>query len=320
MTATIQTVSGPVAAEALGFTLVHEHVACASAGVIRSWPVLYGGREALLDRAVEVLSRARADGVETIVDATPFDLGRDMAFLAECAERSGMRIIACSGHWLVPAPATANRTTDQLARLFIAELTEGADGTSIRAGVLKVASEEAIEPFDERVLEAAIVAHRETGAPIITHAAARNRIGELQAAVFEQRGVDPRRVVIGHSDDTKDMTYLTGLADRGFVIGMDRLPCGALPEYGGQTIADRLAMIAELVARGYGDRIVVSHDDPIWAGLLTDEDQRRHLEANPDVVSFIPRIAVPELRRLGVDEAAMRRITVDNPRAWLTGA
>ena len=228
-------------------------MACASAGVIRSWPALYGGREALLERAVEVLTRARADGVETIVDATPFDLGRDMAFLAECAERSGMRIIACSGHWLIPAPATANRTTDQLARLFIAELTEGADGTSIRAGVLKVASEEAIEPFDRRVLEAAIAAHRETGAPIITHAAARNRIGELQAAIFEESGVDPGRVVIGHSDDTTDIGYLTGLADRGFVIGMDRLPCGALPEYGGQTVADRLRMIAELVGRGYGD-------------------------------------------------------------------
>jgi phosphotriesterase-related protein len=295
-------------------------VACASAGTIRSWPALYGGREALLARAVEVLTRAREDGVDTIVDATPFDLGRDVTFLAECAERSGMGIIACSGHWLVPAPATANRTTDQLARLFIAELTEGADGTTIRAGVLKVASEEAIEPFDRRVLEAAIAAHRETGAPIITHAAVRHRIGELQAAIFEEQGVDPRRVVIGHSDDTADIGYLTGLADRGFRIGMDRLPCGALPEYGGQTIADRLRMIAELVARGYGDRIVVSHDDPIWAGLLTEEDQRRHLEANPDVISFIPRVALPELRRLGVDDAAVRAMTVENPRAWLTGA
>src|SRR5688572_10412728 len=176
MTGVIETVSGPVPAAELGFTLVHEHVACASAGVIRGGPVLYGGREALLERAIEVLSRAHADGVETIVDATPFDLGRDMAFLAECAGGSGMRIIACSGHWLVPAPATANRTTDQLARLFIAELTAGADATTIRAGVLKVASEEAIEPFDRRVLEAATIAHRETGAPIITHAAARNRI------------------------------------------------------------------------------------------------------------------------------------------------
>jgi phosphotriesterase-related protein len=320
MTREIQTVTGPARADELGFTLVHEHVACASAGVIRCWPAIYGGREALLDRAVEVLSRAHEDGVETIVDATPFDLGRDMAFLAECAERSGMRIVACSGHWLIPAPATANRTTDQLTRLFIAELTEGADGTCIRAGVLKVASEEAIEPFDRRVLEAAIAAHRETGAPIITHAAARNRMGELQATVFEASGVDPGRVVIGHSDDTTDIGYLTGLADRGFLVGMDRLPCGALPEYGGQTVADRLRMIADLVARGYGDRIVVAHDDPIWAGLLTDEDQRRHLESNPDVISFIPRIALPELRRLGVGEEDVRRMTVDNPRTWLTGA
>ena len=167
-----------------------------------------------------------------------------------------------------------------------------------------MASEEAIEPFDRRVLEAAATAHRETGAPILTHAAARNRIGELQAAAFDELGVDPGRVVIGHSDDTTDITYITGLADRGYVIGMDRIPCGALPEYGSQSIADRLRMIAELVAAGYADRLVLAHDDPIWAGLLTDEDQRRHLEANPDVISFIPRIALPELRRLGVDEAA----------------
>ena len=315
----VQTVGGPVPADELGFTLVHEHVACASAGVVQGWPSLYGGRAALVERAVGVLTRAREDGVGTIVDATPFDLGRDISLLAECSARSGMRIIASSGHWLLPSPTMANRSTAQLTELFVAELTVGADGTAIRAGILKVASEEAIEPFDRRVLEAAAKAHHETGAPILTHAAVRNRIGELQAAALEELGVEPARVIIGHSDDTTDMSYITGLADRGYLIGMDRIPCGALPEYGTQSVADRLRMIAELVAAGYAHRLVLAHDDPIWAGLLTDEDQRRHLAANPDVISFIPRIALPELRRLGVDETAIRLMTVDNPRAWLAG-
>jgi phosphotriesterase-related protein len=214
----------------------------------------------------------------------------------------------------------AARTTEQIARVFIDELTIGADGTEIRAGVLKVASEESIEPFDRRVLEAAVTAHRVTGAPILTHAAARNRIGEQQAAVFEKLGIDPRRVAIGHSDDTTDIGYITGLADRGYFIGMDRLPCGALPEYGTQSVADRLRMIADLVGQGYADRLLLSHDDPIWAGVLSDEDQRRHLESNPDVMAFIPRVALPELRRLGVDEDAIHKMTIDNPRAWLTGS
>ena len=320
MAALVNTVTGPVAGEDLGFTLVHEHVVCGSAGVASGWPALFGGRDALVERAVEVLRRAVVDGVTTIVDATPFDLGRDVTLLAECSRRSGMRIIASSGHWLVPSPTFTNRTTAQLAQLFITELTTGADGTTIPAGMIKVASEERIEPFDRKVLEAAAIAHRETGAAILTHAAARSRIGEAQAAVFEELGVDPGRVIIGHSDDTTDIGYITGLADRGYLVGMDRIPCGALPEYGAQRIPDRLRMIAELVARGYAGSLALSHDDPIWAPLLTDEDQRRHLEANPDVISFIPRVALPELRRLGVDDAAIRQMTVDVPRRWLAGA
>ena len=228
MAALVNTVTGPVAGEDLGFTLVHEHVVCGSAGVASGWPALFGGRDALVERAVEVLRRAVVDGVTTIVDATPFDLGRDVTLLAECSRRSGMRIIASSGHWLVPSPTFTNRTTAQLAQLFITELTTGADGTTIPAGMIKVASEERIEPFDRKVLEAAAIAHRETGAAILTHAAARNRIGEAQAAVFEELGVDPGRVIIGHSDDTTDIGYITGLADRGYLVGMDRIPCGAL--------------------------------------------------------------------------------------------
>jgi phosphotriesterase-related protein len=259
-------------------------------------------------------------GVTTMVDATPFDLGRDVGLLRECAQASGMRIIASSGHWLVPSPTFGNRTVAELAALFVAELTTGADSTEIRAGMIKVASEERIEPFDRRVLEAAAIAHRDTGAAILTHAAARNRIGEAQATVFEELGVDPGRVIIGHSDDTTDIGYITGLADRGFLIGMDRIACGQLPEYGAQRVPDRLAMIAELVSRGYAGSLTLSTDDPICAPLLTEEDQRRHLEANPDAMGFIPLVALPGLRALGVDEAAIRTMTVEAPRRWLAGA
>jgi len=320
MAATVQTVTGPVAADELGYTLVHEHVFCGSAGILDGWPALYGGREALIERAVAVLKRSVDAGVAAMVDATPFDLGRDVDLLRECSERSGMRIIASSGHWLVPSPTFGGRTVAQLADLFITELTTGADSTTISAGMIKVASEERIEPFDRRVLEAAVIAAKETDAGILTHAAARNRIGELQADILEELGMDPARVIIGHSDDTTDIGYITGLADRGFLIGMDRIACGQLPEYGAQRVPDRLRMIKELVDRGYAGHLTLSTDDPICAPLLTEEDQRRHAEANPDAMGFIPLVAVPGLRDLGVDEAAIRTMTVDVPRRWLAGA
>lgn len=319
MASGIQSVTGFVAAADLGSTLVHEHVACASAGATRSLAAIIGAVEGLAARAVDALSAAKVAGVDTIVDATPFDLGRDVELLAEVSRRSGVTIIAATGHWLLPTIFMGNRTTAELADLFIADLATGADGTAIRCGVIKAASEDAVTDFDHRVLEAAAIAHRETGAPIITHAAARNRIGEAQADVFEALGVPPDRVVIGHSDDTHELDYLTGLARRGFIIGMDRIPCGNLPEYGGRTVEDRIAMIAELVELGFGDRVVVAHDDPIWAGLLTAEDQDRHLAANPDGVAFIHRRVLPALRARGVTDEAISAITVGNPARWLTG-
>lgn len=316
----VQTVTGFMPTSDLGSTLVHEHVACAMAGAIRSLTGPIGGVEGLADRAVVALVAARGAGVRTIVDATTFDLGRDVGLLAAVSTRSGVGIIAATGHWLMPSVYMLNRSVSELAAMFVADLQYGADGTAIRCGVMKAASEEEVTDFDRRVLEAVAIAHRETGAAIITHAAARNRIGEAQADIFEAFGVPPGRVVIGHSDDTHDIGYLTGLASRGFIIGMDRLPCGALPEYGGRTVADRIDMIVALIEMGLDDRIVVAHDDPIWAGLLAAADQERHIDANPDGIAFIHRRVLPVLRERGVAAATIDRITIENPGRWLTGA
>jgi phosphotriesterase-related protein len=266
-----------------------------------------------------VLTQAREDGIGTIVDATTFDLGRDMQLLSDVSTASGVGIVASTGHWLNPSATMVARTTDQLTQLFTRELTEGADGTGIRAGAIKVASEDSITPFAEKALLAAARANLATGAPILTHTAARHRTGEKQAEILEKAGVDPSRVVIGHSDDSAEIDYLVGLAKRGYWIGFDRIPSGALPEYGPQSVADRLRMIVELVDRGFGAQIVLSHDEPIWAGLLTETDQERHKSAVPDSISYLPRIGLPALQDLGITADQIHELVVDNPRRWLTG-
>ena len=101
---------------------------------------------------------------------------------------------------------------------------------------------------------------------------------------------------------------------------MDRIPNGALVEYGGQTVEGRIEMIARLIELGYGDQVVVAHDDPIWAGVLSTEDQARHLAANPHGISFIARVVIPALRERGVPADAIDAITVRNPARWLTGS
>jgi phosphotriesterase-related protein len=317
--ASIESVTGSVAADDLGFVLVHEHVLAASPGIITSWPELCGGRAALVATGVRALRDAKAAGVSTIVDCTTFDLGRDAGLLAEVSEASGVTVIGSTGLWLDPSVTLRARSADQLAERFERDLTEGMDGTPIRAGVIKVASEERVEPFAELILAAAARASLATSAPIITHTAARHRTGLPQAEILESFGVDPRRVAIGHSDDTDDVDYLAGLAERGYRIAMDRLPNGALTEYGGQSVSDRIDMIAELVKRGYGDRVLLSHDDPVWAGLLTDQDQARHQAANPRLLTFVSAVVLPALESKGVAAEVIRQMTVDNPRQWLVG-
>jgi len=316
----IQSVTGWVQDTELGFTLVHEHVAASSPGILQSWPGLSGGRDKLVATAVAALAAARASGVRTIVECTTFDLGRDAGLLAEVSGASEVAIIASSGLWLNPSVTVRARTVRQLADWFIHDLLEGMDGTSVRAGVIKVATEQALGPDDTKILQAAGIAGVETSAPIITHTAARYRSGEAQAALLESCGVDPRRVAIGHSDDSDDLAYLTGLASRGYWISMDRLPHGRLPEYGGQTVQDRIEMIGKLIESGFAGQVLLSHDEPIWAGLLTDQDQERHLRSNPDRLTFLSKVVIPGLEKLGISADVISGLVVDNPRRWLSGS
>lgn len=313
----VRTVTGPVDLVDLGSVLPHEHVLCASAGFARSWAPSFGGRSALVEIGTNGLVQARRAGVGTIVDATPFDLGRDVEILAEVSVASGVNVVASTGHWLVPAPATTARSSLELARFFHREITEGIDGTDIRAGVIKIASESEVTEFDLRVLDAAAEVSLETGTPILTHAGVANRLGLVQADLLEARGIAPETVMIGHCDDTTDLQYLVALAERGYYVGMDRIPCGALPEYGGQGVQDRLEMIARLVDAGFGDRVMMSHDDPLWAALLPDADQKRHADSNPWRLAFIHEVAIPRLTEMGVGPSAIHQMTVTNPANWL---
>jgi phosphotriesterase-related protein len=315
----IQSVTGPVDAADLGSVLCHEHVAASSPGIIRSWPALHGGREALLDRGVRAVAAAKKAGIDTLVDCTTFDLGRDPELLVDVSEATGVTIIASTGCWVDPSATMRARTVDQLAEWFLADLTEGVDGTSVRAGLIKLASDQEVLPFAALVLEAAARASNATGAPIITHTAAAYRTGEAQADLLESFGVPPSRVAIGHSDDSDDIGYLAGLAARGYRIAMDRIPNGALPNYGGQDVADRMDMVVRLVDLGFGDRVLLGHDDPIWAALLDDDDAARHIASNPRQITFISEVVLPGLAERGLDGSAVRALMVDNPRAWLTG-
>ena len=86
----VETVSGAVAATELGPTLLGEHIVLAPAGH-GYWPLDDDRAERVVGAAADALGGARAAGIETVVDVTPIESGRDAALLARIAERAHSR-------------------------------------------------------------------------------------------------------------------------------------------------------------------------------------------------------------------------------------
>jgi len=302
-TGIVQTVLGPLAASKLGFTLTHEHIC--------RYPVrVYGDRANAVAKAVDKLKEARDSGVDTVVDLTPFDVGRDIRFGEEVSRKSGMQIVACTGQHLFAPESFNERSIDEITELFIKEIEQGIEDTDIKAGVIKVATVSgSLTPAEERVLRSAARACKATGVPIETHTHARERGGESQVEIFEAEGVSPARVSLGHSDDTDDLSYLTGLAKRGYTLGMDHLFRGKAE---GEKVSwqRRTEYVKQLIDAGFVDRLFLSND---WTFGDTEREK-----LNPDGMLFNTRRSIPYLKRLGVADREIRAITVDNPRRFFS--
>ena len=314
--ATVNSVLGPLDTADLGFTLTHEHIFTASAGIQQTFPELFGDFDKLREQAAWSLNEAREGGVKTIVDLSTMDLGRDIRFIKEMSERTGVQIIAATGIWRDIPRALWLRSPDEIAALFIREIEVGIEGTGVKAGIIKVANDMGgVTKEGEVILRAAARAARQTGVRISTHTYAPERVGEQQVAIFEAEGFDLNRVYIGHSNDTTDLDYLLGLVRRGVWLGLDRhqtsSPIG--PDAEGRT-----QTLAALIKAGVGDRLMVSHD---WGvlGVARTSDPLTSRGYNPDGWLFTKRRVYPRLLELGITRAQVDALNVDNPRRFLGG-
>ncbi len=312
----INTVTGPVSPEDLGFTMAHEHVLVSSAGINHTFPELVE-RDRTRDKAIVQLTAAKAGGLGTIIDATPMDLGRDVALLREVSKASGVNIVCATGVWFDVPRTFWLMTPEEMARLFVREIEEGIEGTGARAGVIKVASHiGGVTPQAELVLRAAAITQRETGVPITCHAYAPERVGDRQLDVLIDAGVDPGRIYIGHSDDSGDLDYLVGVVERGAWLGLDHLTFGHRD--GALTLEQRLANLMALLDAGHQERILFGQDWAVNMPVLGADLLREREEYNPHGYLFAMNVVLPRLREMGVPEPTIEQITVDNPKRFLT--
>ncbi len=304
----VNTVLGPAQPEQLGLTLTQEHMLLGLPGWQFDATAPPFNRPEALAHAVDSMQELKSVGVETIIDPCPTDFGRDVEFMAEVAQRSGMRIICSAGLFALPAYFTP-LDSEAIAEIYIKEITEGVGQTGIKPGILKVATHHPVASTEEKNLRAVGKAAKATGVPILTHTDEASE-GDKQLDIFQQEGIPPGRVVIGHSDGRADLSYHASLIDRGAFIGFDRW---GLEVY----IPDKLRMacLIGLVGIGYDDHIVLAHDSICcWLGKpLLDPPLESPLYTNWRPTHLFKNI-FPKLREAGVNETSLRKMLVDNPR------
>ena len=311
---TVNSVLGPLDTKDLGFTLMHEHV-FSQGFVAQNYPELFG--VGFMDRIINGITEAKKEGVDTIVDATTFDLGRDVSVLAEISQRTNVNIIACTGWWMNLPEYIAGTSPDLYADLFVREIEEGIAGTGTKAGILKSAADhDGVTATGEIMLRAVARAHCRTLVPIMLHSDALGQVAGQQLAVLREEGVDLNRVTVDHVNDTTDMEYLTWLLDQGCYLGMDRYPGLNLSS------RTRTETLKSLIDAGWIDRLLPSHD----FGLATPEtfyppDVKESIEKdNPYGYLYMKKVVFEQLREMGVPEAVLDTLCVNGPRKFFEGA
>ena len=315
--AIVNSVLGPLDTAEMGFTLSHEHVGTNAAGLRHTYPEIID-RAGIVEQSVAALLEARDEGLRTIIDVSTFDLGRDITMIEEVSRASGVQVIVATGnHLAVPRPF-GEVSPDVIAPLYVREIEEGIEGTGIKAGIIKVASDRGgITAPQEIVLRAAARAHKQTGTPISTHTWSPERIGEHQVKILEEEGVDLTRVYIGHSNDDTDLDYLLGLLNKGVWLGLDRYPGGRVA--GTPNWEQRTEVAMKLMEAGHTRKIMLSHDYSVPKARHGAEVQEERRRANPDGYTFIGRYVLPRLKELGATDDDIHQIMVDNPRRFFEG-
>lgn len=305
----VQTVGGPVDSSALGPTLSHEHLTNGVSGMERIPGLLR--REEMVERCVEALERARVLGIQTLIDLTPFDLGRQVWLFEEVAARTAVNVICATGVYRWVPSIYFDWDEDEIAAHFVREIADGIEGTGVRPGMIKLAWDLEYQLNEEmprgnpraqleKTARGAARAAKATGTPISCHTRAVDQLGTPLLDIFEDEGLDLRAVTIGHSNDTTDLDYLVSIARRGAVVGLDRFFSHA-EDY----VAQRGSVALALIKAGFAEQVCLGHDASP-AGLWG-----RWRDPNPDCWTLVPVYEVPWLLANGAAEddidAVLRR-------------
>ncbi len=308
----LRTVTGDIEANTAGVCYSHEHI------IIDPSFTTFCNPDFLLDSvelACAELQEFREAGGNTLIDSMPCGGGRNAVKLAEISRRTGVNIVCPTGvhlqKYYPPGHWAEILSAEKIGALFILEIESGIDGhdyngpyisrTPHKAGVIKVAtSGDKLTERERKIIEAAVVAHKNTGSPILTHT--EQGLGALeQVRRLQELGASLKHVVLSHTDRNPDPAYHKEILSTGVMLEYDSAFRWAEND-GNPTLALVLTMFAE----GFGKQILLGMD-------AARRKYWRSYGGSPGL-RFLLHDFVPRLRSGGLRQADIDAIFVENPQ------
>jgi predicted metal-dependent phosphotriesterase family hydrolase len=252
-----------------------------------------------VDLMADEMKQAKAEGIACIVDGGHADMGRDINFLRQISMKSGLPIVAGAGFYTQPFYPKEISTWSE-TQIFDA-LVKQVETDPVGA-FGEIGSWDYITADERKVFRAVGRAHVATNLPIFTHTGIPGKSAMEQLDIFEDVGVKPQRVVIGHLGNLADpkVEVQKEICKRGAFIGFDR--------QGGPGDAQQVPMVMALIEAGYAENLMFSAD-------LSSRAQTHHGGGAGYAKTLT--VFVPKLKAAGASEEVLHTIMVDNPRRLL---
>jgi len=237
----------------------------------------------------EVLKAKQDGNIACIVEAGHPEMGRDVNFIRQVSMKSGMPIVIGGGLYSQPwYPKEISATSeDQILKTLLKQVDDDVVGAFGEIG-----SWDEISKDERKVFRAVARAHVATNIPIFTHTGIPGKSALEQLDIFEDEGVDPRHVCIGHLGNLVDpQVYVhKAICRRGGFVGFDR--------QGGNGDAQQVPLVLALLEAGFADHLLFSADASSgYAKTVT--------------------VFLPKLKAAGAPDDVLRKIMYDNPRRFL---
>jgi phosphotriesterase-related protein len=281
-----------------GYTYCHEHLYI-------DLSIQKGDLDCRLDQYDNIrqeLLDLKALGVSNIVEVTNAHMGRNAPFLEQLMIDTGINILVSTGHYIEGffPPEVTDYTAQQLADVMINEICSGIEGSRLKASVIGEigTSYHAFTPLEQKVFEAAAIAHLETGRPISTHQSL-STMGREQVMFLASLGVKPEHITIGHCDLKTNLDDICWLIEQGCYVQFDTI--GKHSYYPDDK---RIEMLLELKKRNYLSKVMLS----------MDVTRRSHLKANGGLgFSYLLTGFVPKLLENGFSRNDIDTMLITNP-------